>query len=124
METVSSVIHGLHLGWWMVLLDLKDAYLHVLIHPSHWRYLRFALRNAAGGSSFWLSPPPSPPRVFTKILAPVAAHLHMQGRLMYPYIANIFHAEASFLQVSRTRDISLCWVSLSTSQSRPSFPRR
>ena len=35
METLSSIIQGLHLGWWIVLLDLKDAYLHVLIHPSH-----------------------------------------------------------------------------------------
>ncbi len=33
-------------------LDLKDAYLHVQIHPSNWRYLRFALRNQQESSSF------------------------------------------------------------------------
>ncbi len=32
--TVTSILQGLHKGWWMVSLDLKDAYLHVLIHPS------------------------------------------------------------------------------------------
>ena len=46
METLSSIIQGLHLGWCMVSLDLKDAYLHEPIHPSHSLYLRFALRNA------------------------------------------------------------------------------
>ncbi len=112
METLSSIIQGLHPGWWMVSLDLKDAYLHVPIHPSHWRYLRFALRNAAGELIVyqWKVLPfglATAPRVFTKILAPVAAHLHMQGCLMYPYIDDIFHAEASFLQACRTRDTSL-----------------
>ncbi len=42
------------------------------------------------------------------MLAPVAAHLHMQGCLMYPYIDDIFHAQASFLQACRTHNISLC----------------
>ncbi len=32
----------------MVSLDLKDAYLNAPMHPSHWWYLWFALRNAEG----------------------------------------------------------------------------
>ncbi len=72
----------------MVSLNLKDIYLHVPIHPSHWRYLWFALRNSEGvltvyqwkGISFGLA---SAPRVFTKLLAPVTAHLHLQRCLMY-----------------------------------------
>ena len=52
METLISILQGLHKGWWMVLLDLKHAYLHVLIHPSHWSYLRFAPRNLPGSSMF------------------------------------------------------------------------
>ncbi len=35
METLTSILQGLHKGWWMLSLELKDAYLHVLIHPSH-----------------------------------------------------------------------------------------
>ncbi len=45
METLSSIIQGLHQGWWMALLDLKYAYLHVPIYPSRWQYFRFALGN-------------------------------------------------------------------------------
>ncbi len=48
METLTYILHGLHKGWWMVSLDLKEAYLHVPIHPSHWRFLRVALRSQAG----------------------------------------------------------------------------
>ncbi len=112
METLTSILQGLHKGWWMVSLDLKDAYLHVPIHPSHWQYPRFALRSPAGEFivyqckvlPFGLA---TAPRVFTKLLAPLAAHLHLQGCLMYPYIDNIFHTQASASHTACTRDISL-----------------
>ena len=42
-ETLKSIIQGLHQGWWMVSLDLNDAYLHVPTHPSHWWYHWFAV---------------------------------------------------------------------------------
>ena len=66
METLTSVLQGLHKGWWVVSLDLKDAYLHVPIHPSYWQYLRLALRNQAGdliviNGSFSLLARPLPP---------------------------------------------------------------
>ncbi len=48
METLTSILQGLHKGWWMWSLDLKDAYLHVPIHISHWQDLWFALRSPAG----------------------------------------------------------------------------
>ncbi len=48
MGTLAYILQSLHKGCWMVSLDLKDAYLHVPIHPSHWRDLQFALRNLAG----------------------------------------------------------------------------
>lgn len=78
----------------MVLQNLKDAYLHVPIYPSHWRLLRFALMNAEGDLIVyqWKVLPfglVTTPRVSTKSRASVAAHLHLQGSasfpLMYPY---------------------------------------
>ncbi len=44
------------------------------------------------------------PRVFSILLAPVAAHLPLQERLMLPYIDDISHAHASFRQACHTRD--------------------
>ncbi len=113
METLTSILQGLHKGWWMVSLDLKDAYLHVPIHPSHWRYLRFALRSPAGELIVyqWKVLPfglATAPRAFTKLLAPLAAHLHLKGCLMYSYIDDIFHAQASTNQTACTHDIILC----------------
>ncbi len=109
METLKSVVQVLHQGWWMVSVNLKDAYFHAPIHPSQWLYLYFALRNEEAGLivcqwkviHFGLD---IAIRFSTKHLAPVAAHLHLQGCLMYPYI-NIFHAQASFCQACCTRDI-------------------
>ncbi len=85
----------------------SQGHLHVPIHPNNWRYLRFALRNQVGEFivyqrkvlPFGFS---TAPRVFTKLLAPPAAHLHLQGCLMYPQIDDIFHAQTSDRQTDST----------------------
>ena len=41
METNGSVLKALPKGQWLTILDLKDAYFHILIHPSYRHYLRF-----------------------------------------------------------------------------------
>ncbi len=103
---LSSILLGIHQGWWMVSLDLKGDYLHVPIHRSHWQYLRFALWNSTGVLVVyqWKCLPfglVTAPRVFTKVMLPLVAHLHQ------PYLNDIFHAQASRLQVCLTRDVSL-----------------
>ena len=40
-ETLQSVLLPVWPGDWMVSLDLKDAYLHVPMHPESRRFLRF-----------------------------------------------------------------------------------
>ena len=57
METVASVMKALNVGDWMASLDLKDAYFHIPIHPSHWKYLRFCYPRpllSVQGPSIWL----------------------------------------------------------------------
>ncbi len=80
METLAS-IRDLQKGMWMISLDLKDAYLHGSIVPRHRRFLRFALRDQHGSLQIyqWRVLPfglATAPRLFTKLLAPVAAHFH------------------------------------------------
>ena len=41
METNGSLLKALQKGQSITILDLKDAYFHILIHPSYRQYLRF-----------------------------------------------------------------------------------
>ena len=79
METLQSVLLSVRAGDWMVSLDLKDAYLHVPMHPESRKFLRFMV----GGKvyqfkvlCFGLS---TAPQVFTRVMAPVSAILHWTG---------------------------------------------
>ncbi len=114
METLTFILQGLNKGWWMASNGLKNAYLHVLIHPSHWQYLRFAIWNLTGkliGYQWKFFPfgSSTTPRVFSlNVLAPVVAHLHLQECLMYHYSNGIFNALASTNQVDHTHDLGLC----------------
>ncbi len=96
----------------MISLGLKDAYLHVPIIPQDRKFLRFALRDHQGILRVyqWGILPfglATAPRVFTKLLAPIAARLHLRNMSMYPYIDDIFHAQISRDSVILTRDASV-----------------
>ncbi len=79
METLTSILRDVCPGMWMISLDLKDAYPHVLIPRSHRKFLRFALKDQCrvlrayqwGVLPFHLA---MVPQLFTKLLGPVAAH--------------------------------------------------
>ena len=47
METSRSVLRAVRQGDWMMTIDLKDAYLQVLIHPSSRIFLRFTVGGRA-----------------------------------------------------------------------------
>ena len=86
METLQSVLLSVRPGDWMVSLDLKDAYLQVLMHPESRKFLRFIV----GGTvyqfkvlCFGLS---TAPQVFTRVMAPVSAILHRMGVLLRRYL--------------------------------------
>ena len=80
METLASILRDLQTGMWMVPRDLKDAYLHVPIVPPYRRFLRFVLGDSQEVRVYqWMVLPfglATVPRVFTKLLVPIVAHLH------------------------------------------------
>lgn len=86
MVTLQGVLPLLQKGDWFAVIDLRDAYFHISIEASHRRFLRFAL----GRRTFQFKALPfglsSAPRVFTKCLAPVVAHLRTLGVTVFPYI--------------------------------------
>lgn len=75
MVTLASVIPVLQLGDWYATLNLKDAYFHVAVRPSHRRLLPFIVSRRHFQFMvlpFGLS---TAPRVFTKCKLVVAAFL-------------------------------------------------
>ena len=86
METNQTILQSLQPGDWLASLDLKDAYFHVNIRPTHRPYLRFAYDDKVYQFRvlpFGLS---SAPRVFTKILAPVVSLIRQRGVRFHPYL--------------------------------------
>ncbi len=81
-QNLFLILRGIHPGWWLVSLNPKDDHLHVPIHPPHWWYLWFALRNLTGELTLyqWKVLPfrlATTPRDFsTKLPVPVATHLN------------------------------------------------
>ncbi len=112
METLASILRDFCPGMWMISLNPKDAYLHVTIHPSHWWLLRFVFRDATGilrcyQSTVLLFGLATASRLFTKLLAPVAAPLHTRTMAVFPCIDDNFHAHDSEESAFLTRNASL-----------------
>nr|XP_025040076.1 uncharacterized protein LOC112545658 [Pelodiscus sinensis] len=86
MTTLAKIMPALNKGDWFAVLDLQDAYFHVTIHIAHRRFLRFVV----GDDHFQYRVLPfgliSAPRVFSKTLAVVAAHLRRIGVVIFPYL--------------------------------------
>ena len=85
METAQTVLAAVHQHNWMVLVDLKDAYLQVPVHSLSRQFLRFGWEGRTlqfRALCFGLS---TAPQVFTKIMAPVSAELHKQGIWLLSY---------------------------------------
>ncbi|CAM4530575.1 unnamed protein product [Caretta caretta] len=86
MVTLGTIIPALDQGDWFTALDLQDAYFHISIHPAHRRFLQFTIRH----DHFQYRVLPfrlyTAPRVFSKTLAVVVAHLHRHGITLFPYL--------------------------------------
>ena len=86
METIQSVLLSIRPGDWMASIDLREAYLQVLIHPESCPFLRFVSNGQVyqfKALCFGLS---TAPQVFTRVMAPVSAILHSLGIRMRRYL--------------------------------------
>ena len=86
MESAESIRASLLPGWWTFSIDLKDAYLHVPIHPAARKYLRFCFQGKIyqfKALPFGLSPAPW---LFTKVVSEVKAMIHGQGMQLHQFL--------------------------------------
>jgi hypothetical protein len=89
METVASIAAAASPGDWAVSLDLTDGYFHVPIAKWFRKYLRFVINQKVyqfRALPFGLA---TAPRIFTKILAPMAKYLHSLGIPLHRFIDDL-----------------------------------
>ncbi len=92
---------------WFAAIDLKDAYFHVLIHPRHRPFLRFAFEGRAWQYRvlpFGLS---LSPRVFTKVVEGALTPLREVGVRILNYLDDWLILAQSTEQLGDHRDLVL-----------------
>ncbi|XP_073429908.1 uncharacterized protein [Dendrobates tinctorius] len=108
MESIKSTIKILFPQCFMVVLDLSDAYYHVPIHKESRQYLRLAVSIAGEIREFQYKALPFgisvAPRVFTKLVAEMMAHIREQDVLIVPYLDDFLIASNSGQKCTEQRD--------------------
>ena len=116
METLFSIIAALQPREWITKIDLKDAYLHILVHVNIWKYFHFVVARVV----YQFRVPPfglsTAPWEFTKTLAPVVQLLRTQGIRVHAYLDDwIIRAHSREQSLEHTQHIlqllqSLGWT--------------
>ncbi|MDY6816767.1 MAG: reverse transcriptase domain-containing protein, partial [Pseudomonadota bacterium] len=89
METSVSVAAAVQPEDWATSLDLTDAYFHVPVAPWFRKYLRIVVQGKVyqyRALPFGLS---TSPLAFTKVLEPLAVHLHTRGIVLHRYLDDL-----------------------------------
>ena len=106
MESLKSVKDWIRPGYFCASLDIKDAFLHISIHKSSRKYLRFSW---LGELLEWCSLVfglTSSPRVITKVLKPVISFIRTHfGILITIYIDDILIQSISFEKCVRDTQV-------------------
>ena len=107
METARSIVQAVRQGDWSISIDLSDAYLHVLMHPSSRRFLRIAL-SPVEVYEFRVLPFGlcTAPLVFTRLVTALAASLRRKGVRIHVYLDDwLILAQDRHVLVQQTAEI-------------------
>ena len=88
IDTMSKVLNLVKPKDWAISLDLTEAYLHIPLFPKHRKYLRFCIAGQCFQWRCLCFGPTSAPRVFTKIVSEIAAHLRAQNIRLASHLDN------------------------------------
>ena len=86
MDTIDTVINLMRTNCFMGSIDLSNAYFSIPVLHAHRRFLRFKWRDCLFQFCVLPNGLSSGPRVFTKVLKPVYAHLRQLGHITAGYI--------------------------------------
>ena len=86
METQGSARSAIRSQEWTVSIDIRDAYLHVLMHQAVRKYLRFVVNKKVYQFTCLPFGLATSPREFTKLLRPVVSLLRQQGVKLHVYL--------------------------------------
>ena len=104
MESIPALKLALRPGDWMVSLDLRDAYLHVPIHPVSRKFLRFAVN----GRLFEFKVLPFgisiAPWLFTRLTSPAISYLHSQSVRIHGYLDDFLLPDQIRQSLEHNRD--------------------
>ena len=90
MDCLSKVINLVQQGDWAISVDLADAYLHIPLHIRFREFLRFCVQGKAFQFTCLCFSPTLAPRVFTKMVSAIAAHLRLQNVRLAVYLDDWF----------------------------------
>jgi len=109
MESFHTTLQLIQTGAFMASIDLEDTYYSVPIHPPDGRYRRFYWINTLYQYTCLPNGLAPAPRLFTKLLKPVFAHLRSRGLLSSVYLDDslLLGATASECSINVTTTVYL-----------------
>ena len=107
MDCLGKVMKLVRKGDWAVSIDLKDAYLHIPILKQDRKFLRFCIQGKAYQFTCLCFGPTMAPRVFTKVLSVVTAHLRMFNIRLASYLDDWLLLNALRNQLLKNLEMSL-----------------
>ena len=116
MESALTIMKSLAMGDWVVSIDVKDAYLHVPIHPEYQKYLHLAFRGKVYKFTVLPFGVATAPYVFTRIVGAMADAIHLEGIKFHHYLDDWLIVGDSYQQTAQAAEfvlklaISLGWI--------------
>ena len=109
LETLVSILPTISPRDWAVSLDLKDAYLHVPIHPDSRRLLGFQYQDRTFQFQVLPFGLRDSPWVFTRLVATLVGHLRCRGIRIHHYLDDwLILASSRDLLLSHLQEVLLC----------------
>ena len=116
MESALSIMSSLAKGDWAISIDIKDAYLHVPIHPQYQKYLHLASQGKVYKFTVLPFGIATAPYVFTRLVKSMAETIHLEGVRFHHYLDDWLIVADSPQQVYQAAEyvlklaISLGWI--------------